>query len=179
MEWRQAAARQALLVPPRTPAQGPRLMLWGLVQDRASLYCFTAVLGTESWAKPATDDWLEPWRSHATLPTLKKRFLSVRPRDVFLVSLGPFRGTVTGWGSWNAGHPGVLGMKGVCFVSFTAGVFPDCGLLPLSWSPEGSASTLFGGGGWEWDCRPSFCPWGREGGTLWSPLFKEGKQDRR
>lgn len=66
MEWRQAAARQALLVPPRTPAQGPRLMLWGLVQDRASLYCFTSVLGTESHWQQTIDLNLEgvlpPWQ---------------------------------------------------------------------------------------------------------------------
>lgn len=154
-------------------------MLWGLVQDRASPYCFTAALGTEPCATPASEDWLEPWRSHATLPTLQKRFLSVRPRDVFLVSLGLFRGTVTGSGQLGCRTSRGFGNERGCFVSFIAGVFPDYGLLPLSWSPEGSASTLFGGGGWEWDCRPSFCPWGREGGTLWSPLFKEGKQDRR
>ena len=56
----EAAARQGLIGASTDPTQGPRQMLWGLVQDRASLYCFTAELGTEPCATPASEDCLEP-----------------------------------------------------------------------------------------------------------------------
>lgn len=57
---------------------------------------------------------------------------------MFLVSLGPFLGRVTGSGQLECRTSRGFGNERGCFVSFIAGVFPDCGLLPLSWSPEGS-----------------------------------------